>query len=250
MSSSRYQELWVSQEPVQPATRETDTVRSVWQFPAAMASTLSLLGYLMIPLTLEKPENNPQINKTVLTIAAMVLIGVAYALSFVIVCAQIDQRAYLLHSVFLYVWSREVYQRSRLQTNQTPSPCLSSSLFGLFNLVFNILCRNILPMNNLATIVVSLCCAFVFLYALGALWIYGRTVADETRIQYGSASPILLTEEEMQRQQLLRLLQQNGKKKRSSAKAVQKTFKVDVPEVVSPGKGWDRYMPPREEYFI
>jgi hypothetical protein len=105
-------------------------------------------------------------------------------------------------------------------------------------------------MNNLATIVVSLCCAFVFLYALGALWIYGRTVADETRIQYGSASPTLLTEEEMQRQQLLRLLQQNGKKKRSSAKAVRKTFKVDVPEVVSPGKGWDRYMPPREEYFI
>ncbi|KAH1328698.1 hypothetical protein KXX47_007639 [Aspergillus fumigatus] len=230
MSSSRYQELWVSQEPVQPATRETDTVRSAWQLPAAMASTLSLLGYMMIPLALEKPENNPQINKTVLTIAAMVLIGVAYALSFVIVCAQIDQRAYLLHSVFL--------------------PCLTSSLFGLFNLVFNILCRNILPMNNLSTIVVSLCCAFVFLYALGALWIYGRTFADRTRIQYGSASPTLLTEEEMQRQQLLRLLQQNGKKKRSSAKAVQKTFKVDVPEVVSPGKGWDRYMPPREEYFI
>lgn len=141
-------------------------------------------------------------------------------------------------------------QRSRLTSS---SPCLSSSLFGLFNIVFNILCRNILPLNNLATIVVSLCCAFVFLYALGALWIYGRTVADETRgtrLRYGSGSPILLTEEEMQRQQLLRLLQQDGKKKRSSAKSVQKTFKVDVPEVVSPGKGWDRYMAPREEYFI
>ncbi|RHZ64594.1 uncharacterized protein CDV56_108873 [Aspergillus thermomutatus] len=230
MSSPQYQELWVSQEPVQPATRETDTVRSVWKFPAAIASTLSLVGYLMIPLVLEKPEDNPQINKTILTIAAMVLIGVAYALSFVLVCFQIDQRAYLLHSVFL--------------------PCLSSSLFGLFNIVFNILCRNILPMDNLGTIVVSLCCAFVFLYALGALWIYGRTIADETRAHYSSASPILLTEEEMQRQQLLRLLQRNGRKKRSSAKAVQKTFKVDVPEVVSPGKGWDRYMAPREEYFI
>ncbi|RHZ66838.1 hypothetical protein CDV55_107100 [Aspergillus turcosus] len=235
MSSSQYQAIWVSQEPVQPKTRETDTVRSVWKFPAAIASTLSLVGYLMIPLALEKPEANPQINTTILTVAAMVLIGVAYALSFVLVCAQIDQRAYLLYSVFL--------------------PCLSSSLFGLFNIVFNVLCRNILPLNNLATIVVSLCCAFVFLYALGALWIYGRTVADETlargtRIRYGSGSPILLTEEEMQRQQLLRLLQQDGKKKRSSAKSVQKTFKVDVPEVVSPGKGWDRYMVPREEYFI
>lgn len=79
-------------------------------------------SYMIIPLALEKPENNPQINKTVLTIAAMVLIGVAYALSFVIVCAQIDQRAYLLHSVFLYVWPREAYQQSRLQTNQESQP--------------------------------------------------------------------------------------------------------------------------------
>jgi hypothetical protein len=59
----------------------------------------------MIPLALEKPEDNPQVNTTILTVAAMVLIGVAYALSFVLVCAQIDQRVYLLYSVFLYACS-------------------------------------------------------------------------------------------------------------------------------------------------
>lgn len=62
----------------------------------------------MIPLALEKPEANPHINTTILTVAAMVLIGVAYALSFVLVCAQIDQRAYLLYSVFLYAALQEV----------------------------------------------------------------------------------------------------------------------------------------------
>ncbi|EAW07301.1 uncharacterized protein ACLA_020080 [Aspergillus clavatus NRRL 1] len=230
MSSTQYQELWLSQDTLEPTTRPTEPVRLTWKILAFIASTLLLIGYLIMPIAFEKPESNPQVNVSILTIVAMVLVGFAYALSFVLVCFQIHQRTYLCHSVFL--------------------PCLTSNLCGLFNLVFNIFCRNILPLTNLETIAIGLSCAFVFLYALGALWVYGRSIADETRVRHASGSPIPLTEEEMQRQQLLRLLQGKQGKKRSSAKALQKTFRVDVPEVVSPGKGWHPYMGTREQSFV
>ncbi|GAB1199124.1 hypothetical protein APSETT444_008469 [Aspergillus pseudonomiae] len=84
-------------------------------------------------------------------------------------------------------------------------------------------------------------------YALCALWAYGRGIADDTRVDESDRTMIPLTEEEMQRQQLLRLLQENQDKKRSSSKAMQKTFRVKVPEHINPGKGWDSFMPPPRE---
>lgn len=116
-------------------------------------------------------------------------------------------------------------------------------------MIINVLCRDLLPIGQIEAASLGLACAFAFLHALGALWVYGRMVAEETRAHGSKNDAALLTEEEMQRQQLLRLLQEN--KKNCSPKVAQKTFQVKVPERINPGKGWDTFMPPPHEvgYF-
>ncbi|KAE8324186.1 thioesterase-like superfamily-domain-containing protein [Aspergillus sergii] len=99
-------------------------------------------------------------------------------------------------------------------------PCLFSNLLGLLNVVLNIICRKLLPIGRLETVGMVLASIFAVLYALCALWAYGRDIADEIRVDDADRTMIPLTEEEMQRQQLLRLLQENQGKKKSSAKDV------------------------------
>lgn len=52
----------------------------------------------------------------------------------------------------------------------------------------------------------SLPSAFAFVYAIAALWTYGRNAFDKTRISSDDAMALLI-EEEMQRRQLLVLLE-------------------------------------------
>ncbi|KAI9038709.1 uncharacterized protein KD926_010549 [Aspergillus affinis] len=220
-----YQEVaWVPQ--MQPPISETD--RSSWRFLAALSSNLLLIGFLVIPLAFESPTQEA-VSKVNSVVAAAVLIGFADALVLILICFQYDKREYLIRSIFL--------------------PGLVSNLIGLLNVILNILCRDLLPIGQIEAASMGLACAFAFLHALGALWVYGRTVSEETRVHGSKDDAALLTEEEMQRQQLLRLLQEN--KKGASPKVTQKTFQVKVPERINPGKGWDTFMPPPHEegYF-
>jgi hypothetical protein len=93
----------------------------------------------------------------------------------------------------------------------------------------------------------ALAASFAVLYALSALWVYGRGIADEIRINEPDRGTVLLTEEEMQRQQLLRLLQEKKSKKKTSSKVIQKTFHVKVPEHIDPGRGYNAFMPPARD---
>ncbi|UCK58219.1 hypothetical protein AFCA_001084 [Aspergillus flavus] len=225
MDSPQYQELGLVSQEQQPIDQET--VRATWKFLAGLSSNLTLVGFLVMPLAFEGAKDESLGDKTGTAVAALALIGNAYLLSLILFGAQYRKRTYLIHSVFL--------------------PCLFSNLLGLLNVVLNILCRKLLPIGRLETVGMVLASIFAVLYALCALWAYGRDIADEIRVDDADRTMIPLTEEEMQRQQLLRLLQENQGKKRSSAKVMQKTFRVKVPEHINPGKGWDSFMPPPRE---
>ncbi|KKK27244.1 hypothetical protein ARAM_004838 [Aspergillus rambellii] len=95
-------------------------------------------------------------------------------------------------------------------------------------------------MGLLETLSMSFSATFAFLYALGALWLYARDVNEGIRVESNGAT-ILLTDEEMQRQQLQRLLEQNSPRKVLSPKAMQKTFRVNVPARLN------SFMPPPRE---
>ncbi|PLB48254.1 hypothetical protein P170DRAFT_476879 [Aspergillus steynii IBT 23096] len=221
-----YQEVaWVPQEQ----TPVPEHVRSSWRFLASLSSNLLLIGFLVIPLAFESPTQEP-VSKVNSVVAAAVLIGFADALVLILICFQYDKREYLIRSIYL--------------------PGLTANLIGLLNVILNILCRDLLPIGDVEAASLGLACSFAFLHALGALWVYGRMVAEETRMYGPKNEAALLTEEEMQRQQLLRLLQENNKKG-TSPKVTQKTFQVKVPERINPGKGWDTFMPPPHEegYF-
>lgn len=64
-------------------------------------------------------------------------------------------------------------------------------------MVFNILCRNLFPLDNLQKASMGVSSAFGFLYGLAVLWTYGRDITEEKRVVSEDAAA-LLTEEEMQ----------------------------------------------------
>ncbi|KAE8353347.1 hypothetical protein BDV28DRAFT_148156 [Aspergillus coremiiformis] len=228
MDSPQYQELARVSQEQQPIDRET--VRTPWKFLAGLSSNLALVGFLVIPLAFKDAKDDSSGDKTGTAIAALVLIGSAYLLSLILFCAQYHKRTYLLHSVFL--------------------PCLFSNLIGLLNVVLNILYRSLFPIGRLKTVGMVLPAAFAVVSALGALWVYGRDIADEIRVEESDRVTVPMTEEEMQRQQLLRLLRENKSKKRISSKVTQKTFQINVPEHINPGKGWNSFMPsPRDDSY-
>ncbi|KAF7593849.1 hypothetical protein BBP40_010784 [Aspergillus hancockii] len=224
MDSPQYQELGRVSQEQQPIDGETG---STWKFLAGLSSNMTLVGFLVIPLAFEGAEKNSYKDKTGTIAAALALIGSASSLSFILFCAQYHKRTYLLHSVFL--------------------PNLFSNLIGLLNVLLNILCRNLLPLGRLEIVGAALAASFTVLYALSALGVYGRGIADEIRADEPDRPTELLTEEEMQRQQLLRLLQENKSKKKLSPKVIQKTFHVKVPEHINPGKGYNAFMPPTRD---
>ncbi|PTU22935.1 hypothetical protein P175DRAFT_0431098 [Aspergillus ochraceoroseus IBT 24754] len=243
-SHIQYQELGGWSTPAQPIPQE-DPVRGIWKFLAGVSSHLALIGFLVISLAFGSPENPPHVNKTATVVVSAVLIGIAYSLSFCLVLLHIHDRIFLIHSVLMYVFfffgprMRPLYAIC-CPTLTSSGPCLISNLFALFNVVLNILCRNFLPMGLLETLSMSFSATFAFLYALGALWLYARDVNEGIRVESNGAT-ILLTDEEMQRQQLQRLLEQNSPRKVLSPKAMQKTFRVNVPARLN------SFMPPPRE---
>ncbi|PYH79353.1 hypothetical protein BO82DRAFT_289122 [Aspergillus uvarum CBS 121591] len=226
MSTPQLQELSVaSQErqiPLQLAS-------SLWKFSAAFSSQVLLVGFLVLPLAFGDDEAESPANKSPTTIAAFILIAIAYSLSLAVVCFQSQDRNFLLYSLFL--------------------PCLGSNLLALLNVLLNVICRNLLPLGSLEIVSLGLPSAFAFLSGLGALWAYAWDIPGLSRA--GDRHRPHLTDEEMQRQQLQRLLEPESSQKKRSSKVYPKTFQVNAPELVNPGKGWDTFIPPpREENYF
>ncbi|KAL4940371.1 hypothetical protein BDV06DRAFT_196791 [Aspergillus oleicola] len=210
--------------PAQPASQPELTGKSPRRFLAPVSSYLALIGFLVMPLAFGDDEKTANVNKTATVIVASILIGMAYSLSLFLILYYSDERAFLIHSLLV--------------------PSLISNSLALFNVLLNILCRNLLPLALLETLSLSFSTAFTFLYALGALWLYSRGVGGTSGGEPNRGT-ILLTDEEMQRQQLQRLLEQNSSRKSLSPRAVQKTYRVNHPDRIN------SFMPPPHEdgYF-
>ncbi|BCS26230.1 uncharacterized protein APUU_50941S [Aspergillus puulaauensis] len=212
---SQYHEIG---SPAQPVSQPTG--KPSRRFLAPVASHLALVGFLVMPLAF---GDEPHVNKTVTVIVASILIGIAYSLSLFLVLLHFDERMHLIQSLLV--------------------PCLISNALALFNVLINILCRDLLPLGLLEILCLSFSAAFAFLYALCALWLYSRDVNEA--VGNSNRGTILLTDEEMQRQQLRRLLEQNSSRKSLSPRAVQKTYRVNHPDRLN------SFLPPPNEegYF-
>jgi len=117
-----------------------------------------------------------------------------------------------------------------------PRPCLSSCIFGLFNVIYNLsIHRNSVPRWNASSIVaVTLAAASTLIYLIFALITYRsiHTVRSRDAMhRHNSDGEALLPEDEMQRQQLLRLLLHKDGKKVSS-EASRSTYRIDLPDTI------------------
>ncbi|KAL4984636.1 hypothetical protein BDW68DRAFT_166650 [Aspergillus falconensis] len=199
---------------------------SSWRFLAPVSSHSALVGFLVMPLAFGDAEKSgtAHVNKTAAVVVASVLIGLAYSSSLVLFLFHLDERMLLIQSLLV--------------------PGLICNALALFNVLINILCRDLLPLNLLEILNLSLSAAAAVLYAFGALWLYSRDV-NEAIAGDSNGGTILLTDEEMQRQQLQRLLEQNSSRKSLSPRAVQKTYRVNHPDRVN------SFLPPPHEdgYF-
>ncbi|KAL4871307.1 hypothetical protein BDV12DRAFT_164580 [Aspergillus spectabilis] len=217
--SSQYHEIG---SPAQPISQQAGP--SSWKSLAPVSSQLALVGFLVIPLAFGDEEKSAHVNKTATVVAASIMIGLAYSLSFFLVLVRFEERTFVIHSVLV--------------------PGLISNILSLFNVIINIICRDILPMSLLEILSLSFSATFAFLYALGALWLYAHDVNEAIGVE-SNRGTILLTDEEMQRQQLQRLLEQNSSRKSLTPRAVQKTYRVNHPDRLN------SFMPPQHEdgYF-
>lgn len=117
-----------------------------------------------------------------------------------------------------------------------PRPCLSSCIFGLFNIIYNI---NIQPTSvprwNASSIVaIILATVSTLIYLTFALITYRSIHAVRSRDamhRHNTDGEALLPEDEMQRQQLLRLLLHRDGKKVSS-EASRSTYRIDLPDTL------------------
>ncbi|KAL2818358.1 hypothetical protein BJX63DRAFT_429288 [Aspergillus granulosus] len=214
--ASQYHEIG---SPAQPLPSR-QIVRSSARFLASVSANLVLIGFLLLPLAFGDKEKSASVNKTATVIVASILVGIAYSFSLFLVLFYYDERTFLIHSLLI--------------------PGLISNLLALFNVLLNVLYRDLIPMGLLEILSLTFSSAFAFLYALGALWLYSRDVNASIAIN-SNRGTILLTDEEMQRQQLQRLLDQNSSRNSLTPKAAQKTFQVNHPSRLS------SFPPPRHE---
>ncbi|KAL4975624.1 hypothetical protein BDW66DRAFT_65315 [Aspergillus desertorum] len=218
---SHYHEIGSPPQPVSQPPGQG----SSWSWLAPVSSYSALVGFLVMPLAFgdaEKPST-AHVNRTAAVVVASLLIGVAYSSSLVLFLFHLHERMLLIQSLLV--------------------PGLICNALALFNVLMNIICRDLLPLSLLEILNLSLSAAATFLYALGALWLYSREI-NEAIAEESNGGTILLTDEEMQRQQLQRLLEQNSSRKPRSPRAVQKTYRVNHPDRVSsslPPPHEDRY---------
>ncbi|KAL4742200.1 hypothetical protein BDV11DRAFT_167461 [Aspergillus similis] len=167
-----------------------------------------------MPLAFGDAENSvtAHVNKTAAVVVASVLIGLAYSSSLVLFLFHLEERMLLIQSLLV--------------------PGLICNALALFNVLINILCRDLLPLDLLKILSLSLSTAAAFIYALGALWLYSGDV-NEAIAGNSNGGTILLTDEEMQRQQLQRLLEQNSSRNSLSPRAIQKTYRVNHPDRIN-----------------
>ncbi|KAJ5091194.1 hypothetical protein NUU61_006064 [Penicillium alfredii] len=199
-------------------------VSRAWKLLAGFCAILLLLGYLILSVVFNKPNEKLLVHKSASTICALFFIAIAYSASVVLAIAQRHRKLFLLRSVFM--------------------PYMIINLLSLFNVLFNILGRDLFPLSALRVVGIGLPSAFSVIYGIAAFLVY-REYGPSRGHRAEDGTP-LLSEEEMQRRQLLRLLQERNSAA-PSPDLIQNTYRLDLPTNMEPAqKPWNRHMaPPR-----
>ena len=129
-------------------------------------------------------------------------------------------------------------------------PCLSSCVFGLFNIIYNLTIRpksaSLWNASSISALAVAT--ALTLVYTVFALLTFRKIYAVRSRDAMHRHNPdgeALLPEDEMQRQQLLRLLLQRDGKKVSS-EISRSTYRIDLPDM--PGRVTTHLLAPQNVY--
>ncbi|KAJ9193856.1 hypothetical protein DTO166G4_111 [Paecilomyces variotii] len=202
---------------------QKDTVSWCWKVPAFISPWLILAGYFAAPLALERGDDRPRVNRTALIILGSTLVVSGYVVSMVL-CFKLRRR-FLLESLFL--------------------PCFASSLLSALNVVFNVLSRDLLPLDSLATLVIGVSSISTVIYSFAAIITYWKVISSQRPARNTSSpddSAAFVSEDEMQRRQLLKLLANNSDA--ANPNLVRSTFRIDLPENINPfrGREQDRYL--------
>jgi hypothetical protein len=129
---------------------------------------------------------------------------------------------------------------SRRSNRSIWSPFAGSSLISLANVVFNVLCRGLLPLSQLGVVIITLSAISTFIYGAAALITSLREHHrfEQERRENRHLFPgdgALITDDEMQRQQLLKLLHRRPDAA-PNPKLLRETYHIDIPGNMNPQK--------------
>ena len=205
---------WRPRRTVIDLYNEKDTTPWYWRAAATVAAFFISIGFLVFPTAFNN-ASDLSVEGRPAGVAAAVLLALGYGLS-----------AALWMVVNSWIFQLEVIF----------GPCLSSSLFGLFNIVYWLSTHNT-PKGksewNIASVsALVLATLSSLVYAVLTLLTFRKIhivrMRDSMHRYRSSDTVNLLPEDEMQRRQLLHLLSQKEAGKPSPA-ASQTTFKIDLP---------------------
>lgn len=118
-----------------------------------------------------------------------------------------------------------------------PRPYLAINLLSLFNVLFNVLSRNLLPLNALRVVGIGLPSAFSVIYGLSAFLIYREYGPSEGHRAEDGTPLLQINPEDLTRQQLRRLLEERNSGA-PSPDLVHSTYRLDLPGMEPPQKTW------------
>ena len=201
LESSRYivrvfDNDWVSSRLVNLEQRPKLTVTSFLIFPSAF-----------------KQDPAPSISSKTATVAALILLVLGYLLSFAT-------------SLFCHSW---IFQLDIMFV-----PCLSSSVLGLINILYNLSTHEkSLHLTSTSIVALVLSVISTLTYTTVALLTFRKIhivrARDAMHRYHSDSTDAMMPESELQRQQLLRLLLQQEDAKQQNPDNGQSTFRIDWP---------------------
>lgn len=195
---------------------EKDQTAWYWRAAATAAAFFISIAFLVFPTAFHN-TSNLSVSGAAAGITAAVLLALGYTLS-------------------IALWL--VVRSCMFQLEAIFAPCLSSSLFGLFNVVYSLSTHKVpekeSQWNTASTTALVLATLSSLAYTILTLLTFRKihiVRARDGMHRYRSASDSssFMPEDEMQRRQLLQLLSQK-EGRRPSPEASQSTFRIDLPD--------------------
>ncbi|PGH28238.1 hypothetical protein AJ80_00129 [Polytolypa hystricis UAMH7299] len=206
MGSPRYSELGLT------LGFADDHLPWYWKLLSSVSAWLLLAGFVIFPLAIDR-HADLRGGPLALTVLAVILIALAYVIS-LLVCVRWRKTTLLLDAIYI--------------------PSFGSSLIGLFNVVLNIIVRDLQPLDTLSIIVITICSVSTAGFGLAALYnshnvFFVPRRPGRPRKRRGEHED-LINDAELQRRQLLRLYLKNDSDRAPSPEVSQSTFRIDLPE--------------------